>query len=189
MVNSEGNYSENNASQKSDKSKTGRLTMLIILWFVAVLGRDTLSFLPSVEPIIPIAVAVGLIYGAREGALLGGSAYVVSNLFMGSMGIWTFFQAIGGALAGGSAIWFGRVKRPTLSDLVVWSIIGTLLFETSMNVAGGVMGYGPNFFGAGIFAIFGYFITSLPFSVTHVVSNIFFALLCGPLLSLNKSNK
>lgn len=181
------NSPENNNSSEQKKGKTGSFTMFILLWFVAIIGRDAFAFLPSVEPIIPLAVAVGLIYGAEKGALFGGSAYAVSTLFMSGLSPWVLFQAIGGILAGGSAKWFGRVKKPILSDLVVWSIIGTLIFETIMNISGALMGYGPDFFGAGIFSVFAYFITSLPFSITHVVSNIFFALLCVPLLGLNKT--
>jgi energy-coupling factor transport system substrate-specific component len=160
------------------------LTIFLGLLGAAVAGRVAFQWVPSVEPIIPFAVLAGLLFGMKEGFTLGGSAYVISNFFVwGLQGPWTVFQAIGAAGAGLLGGFFGKIKKPTTKDIVVLSVIGTVFFEIVMNVSGPIMGIG--LLGAlGLFSIPLYFLTSLPFSLTHIVSNIFFAAAISPLLKL-----
>lgn len=166
------------------KSEMKSLTIFLGLLGAAVAGRVAFQWVPSVEPIIPFAVLAGLLFGMREGFALGGSAYIISNFFVwGLQGPWTIFQAIGAAGAGLLGGFFGKVKKPKARDLIVLSVAGTVFFEIMMNISGPIMGIG--FLGAlGLLSIPLYFITSLPFSITHIVSNIFFAAALSPLLKL-----
>src|SRR3989338_3467471 len=80
---------------------------------IAALGRIAMEPLPSVEPIIPIAVYVALKKGSEAGMIVGGFAYIVSNIFMnGGLGFWTWMQALGGAGAALFAAGYG--------ELLVW---------------------------------------------------------------------
>lgn len=153
----------------------------------AVAGRVAMQWIPSVEPIIPFAVLAGLLFGAKEGFTLGGSAYIISNFFVwGMQGPWTIFQALGAALAGCFAGIWGKMRSPNWKDIVLLSIAGTILFETIMNISGSLMGIG--LFGAfGLFTIPMYFLTSLPFSLVHIGSNIVFARALAPLLKLRRN--
>ena len=180
-------FSEVQGSKFRDEAKA---TMLFLgLVAAATAGRIALQFVPSVEPIIPFAVLAGLLFGAREGFALGGSAYIMSNFFIwGLQGPWTIFQALGAGLAGMIAGFAGKAKKPTWVDLVVLSVLGTVFFEAIMNISGAFMGIGAGVFGLGLLAIPLYFLTSLPFSLVHIISNVAFALALKPLLKWRKNH-
>ncbi|MDO8627580.1 MAG: hypothetical protein Q7K42_03890 [Candidatus Diapherotrites archaeon] len=155
------------------KSEVKSFAKFVGLFAIAVSGRVALQYVPSVEPIIPLAIIAGLMFGAKEGFSLGAGAYVASNFFVwGLQGPWTLFQALGAGIPGFAAGLFGKFKKPNSNDVVLLSIAGTVFFEALMNLSG-------SFFGIGLFlGILNlplYFLTSLPFSATHIVSNIVFA--------------
>src|SRR3989338_1438231 len=175
--------------------KTGRELKDFALFFgllaASVLGRVALKYvpsgLPSVEPIIPFAVLAGLLFGVKEGFVLGSSAYVVSNFFVpGLQGPWTVFQALGAGLAG----LFGGVHRgfgkPTGKALIALTVFGTLVFELIVNVSGGLLGIG---WFTGLMGLPLFFLTSLPFSAVHTLTNAGFAAFLKPLLSLRKNDE
>ena len=181
---------EDSVRKAKQKREIRGLAIFLAALGAAVLGRVALQWVPSVEPIIPIAVAIGMIYGAKEGFMLGSSAYVISNFFVwGLQGPWTIFQAIGAGLAGALGGIFGRGKSNNWKDLLVWSIIGTVVFEVIVTFAGFGMGIG--LFGSGfwLFLLPVYFATSLPFMAAHIGSNAVFARLFAPLLKLRNKNE
>ncbi|MDD5148035.1 MAG: hypothetical protein PHH08_01060 [Candidatus ainarchaeum sp.] len=170
------------------KSETRSLAIFLSLFSLAVAGRTALQWVPSVEPIIPIAILAGLLFGMKEGFSLGAGAYVVSNFFVwGLQGPWTIFQALGAALAGGMAGAYGKFRKPKTRDIIILSLAGTVLFEIIMNFSGATMGIGL----LGPFSLFTlpiYFAMSAPFSIVHVLSNLVFARALGPLLKLRRQN-
>lgn len=140
-----------------------------LLWivFAAIIGRIALSWVPSVEPVIPLAVFAGLVAGPAYGALIGAAGYFGSNLFMpyGLSAMWWVWQSIGGALAGfiaGVAI-LGR--KPESTDLLLFTAIGTLLFNVVVSVGGSL---GLNV---------GYLMSSAAFIGVHLVTNIVIAII------------
>ncbi len=160
------------------------LTLFLALTGGAVLGRIAFQFVPSVEPVLPFAVLAALVWGPREGFVLGGSAYVISNFFIwGLQGPWTVFQAAGAALAGGLAGMAGPRTHPKPLDLAIWSVVGTLVFEAVVNVGGALSGTALLL---GVLSLPLYFLTSLPFSLIHIASNLVFARLLSPLLKLKE---
>ena len=160
------------------------LAVFLSLLTAAVLGRVALQHVPSVEPIIPLAVLAGMLFGMKEGFTLGGSAYIISNFFVwGLQGPWTVFQALGAALAGTLGGAFGKLKAPSAKDLVIVSIAGTVIFEIIMNISGAAMGLG---LAVGLIGLPLYFLTSLPFSAAHIATNAAFARLFAPLLKLRR---
>jgi len=166
------------------KDELKALALFLALLASAVGGRVALQYVPSVEPIIPLAIIAGLIFGVKEGFLLGGTAYIISNFFIwGMQGPWTIFQAFGAAMPGAFAGIWGKLRIPNWKDVMILSVIGTAFFEMVMNIAGPLMGIGLTI---GLFAIPLYFITSLPFSIVHVGSNAIFARIFSPLLKLRR---
>lgn len=169
----------NSARLRQDSRK---LTIFLGMLGAAVAGRVALQYVPSVEPIIPFAVLAGMLFGMKEGFTLGGSAYIISNFFVwGLQGPWTLFQALGAALAGAMGGAAGKFAPRSGKALIFASIAGTVLFEILMNISGPLMGIGL-FIGA--LSIPLYFLTSLPFSLIHIISNTGFAILLKPLLKL-----
>ncbi len=173
------------------KSELKDLALFLGLLGASIVGRVALKYvpsgLPSVEPILPLAVLAGLLFGVKEGVAFGGSAYLISNFFVpGLQGPWTIFQALGGALAG----LFGGLRKglgkPSGRDLVALTVFSTLAFELVMNVSGGLMGIGLFL---GLWSLPLYFLASLPFSAVHVLTNAGFAALARPLLSLRKNDE
>ncbi|HLC92935.1 MAG TPA: hypothetical protein VJH23_04450 [archaeon] len=150
--------------KKKSVGEIGILTLILIA--VVVRLATNYAYIYSVEPIIPIAVYAGLAYGSEAGILVGLVSYPLSNLFLigGAFGLWSFLQGIGGAIAGWLA---GTAKKVTKSGLVTYTIIGTLIFEVIMNF--------PN-----------QELLVWPFSITHIVSNIVFAIIIGELLVKEK---
>lgn len=136
----------------------------LILLALAILGRvllkvTPLTNIPSVEPIIPIAVFAGLAYGTQAGILVGLLAYPLSNFLLPGefFGLWIIWQAVGGAVAGGLA---GLANKATFNNMLWFTALGTILFELAANI--------PN-----------QDIWSWGFSDVHVISNFIFAALIG----------
>ena len=169
------------------KKELKSLALFSAFFASAVFGRVALQAIPSVEPIIPLAILTGLLFGAKEGATLGAGAYVVSNfLVWGLQGPWTLFQAIGAGGAGLLGGVFGKIKKINSKNFILLSVVGTLFFELIMNFSGGILGIGLL---AGIFSLPLYFLLSLPFSLTHIATNAVFAKVFSPLLKLKEKEK
>jgi len=150
----------------------------------AVAGRVALQHVPSVEPIIPFAILAGLLFGIKEGAVAGSAAYIISNFFVwGLQGPWTIFMALGGGIAGLFGGIAGKYVKPNLKTLVLMTLIGTVIYELIMNISGSLIGIGIL---GGLMAIPIYFITSVPFTLTHIFTNLGFAAVMKPLLKLRR---
>lgn len=164
---------EKDIQQKKINSEVKSTAIFFAMFMAAVLGRVALQWVPSVEPIIPIAILAGLLFGAKEGFSLGFFAYVVSNFFVwGLQGPWTLFQALGAGIPAAGAGLIGKVKQVSKKDFIIMSVAGTIFFEILMNLFGSLFFYGL-FLGALSLPI--YFLTSLPFSIAHIAANAGFA--------------
>ena len=140
----------------------------VFLWLaIAVVGRIFLMPVPSVEPIIPIALMVAVSYGVDSGIMVGVLGYLLSNFFTGYFGEWSIFQMVAGGIAV-CAIYLRPKGFKTNIDLVWLAVVGTILYEITVNFFGG--GFG----GYGLLDIDG-LISAIPFSVTHIISNVVFA--------------
>jgi len=168
------------------------ITSLITL---AVLGRILLQPFPSIEPITFIALLAGSLFGIRKGALVGASSWYLSNFFMfGGQGPWTLVHIGSGIVAG--VLGGIMLKKPTAKKtmdkttlflgprgitthfsvqfdkipLVIKSIIAitisTLIFELAINTMSGLLFYG----------LIISFITAIPFTITHLTSNLILSL-------------
>ena len=160
------------------------LAIFMALITAAVSGRVALQQIPSVEPIIPFAILAGLLFGIKEGAVAGSASYIISNFFVwGLQGPWTIFMALGGGLAGMLGGVAGRYVKPSVKVLVGVTLIGTILYEVLMNISGSLLGIGLI---GGLMGIPLYFLTSAPFTLTHIITNLGFAAVMKPLLKLRR---
>ena len=134
-----------------------------------VAGRAGLQHVPSVEPLIAVAVASGFYFGAKEGILAGTTGYYLSNfLVFGGQGPWTIFQVVGAGLSGLTGALFGKFldgRTAFFSSI----LIGVASFELMVNL--GSLTFA---FSTGGLA---YLISAVPFILTHFASTVGFGLI------------
>lgn len=159
-------HSKHSSPEKESFSKTKKPKIAfetIVLLAIAsriVLKEFPILDIPSLEPVIPLAVLAGTLYGATEGAIVGAFGYVFSNFFIDlgrGFGLWNLPQAIGGGLAG---ILGSISKKAQFLSTIVW---GTIAYELILNI-----------WSADFTIDFGYIGGSLPFSIIHILGNLLF---------------
>ena len=144
--------------------KLEEILIIISLITAGVLGRILLQPLPSVEPITFFAILAGSLFGWKKGAFAGATSWYLSNFFMfGGQGPWTVVHFANGAIAG----FLGGIflQKPGYTKTIIVMIITTIIFEITINLMSGLFFYG----------ILASFITAIPFTITHIVSNILFS--------------
>ncbi len=150
---------------------------LFTLGTAAVAGRVLFQYIPSVETITPFAILAGFELGPIVGFIMGASAFYMSNYFVwGGQGPWTVFQAVAAGCAGATAGLFGKMGRG-LKTLVISLFAGIAIYEIIVNVGGSLIflpavGF-ANYLSV---ALPMYFVTSLPFSIVHLISTLGFGL-------------
>ncbi len=129
----------------------------------AVLGRILMKNIPSAEPIIAFATFYGFVTGNTfKGFLFGSSTFFVSNFFVGGQGIWSIPQSIGAGISGIFGALFSKYSNTRFSFLTA-SLLGCIVYELLVNI------FFAYFWNKGI--VF-FMLTSLPFSLIHIVSTI-----------------
>lgn len=83
------------------------VAVIAVLSSLAAIGRVPVSFLPGVQPTTFLVIASGFVFGPVAGFMVGSTAALVSNFFLGQ-GPWTPWQMFAWGLAGISA---GMLKR------------------------------------------------------------------------------
>ncbi|MFB6144430.1 MAG: hypothetical protein ABEJ98_03925 [Candidatus Nanohaloarchaea archaeon] len=157
--------------EESDTGAAVRATTATAaLTSAGVLGRVALQWNPSVETVLPLAVAAGFYGGARHGFASGATGFFVTNfLVWGGQGPWTVFQCLGAGLGAASAAYLARFSRSG-KFFAAALVVGTTVFELAVN-AGSLL-YMP--FGAASL------LSAAPFIATHYASSLSFgAILYG----------
>lgn len=155
-------------SESSEKISSKTLTATAALTVSGIIGRVLLQHYPSIETVLPVAIAVGFYAGRKQGLVSGLTGFYVTNfLVYGSQGPWTFYQMAGAGLAAVTASYMSKSnsgKKMYFGSLV----LGTAVFEAVINL-------GSVFFsGVGLFSIPAYLLTAVPFALTHLVSTVGF---------------
>jgi energy-coupling factor transport system substrate-specific component len=82
------------------------IALLAALTAIAALGRVPFAALPSIQPTTFMVMLSACVFGPQAGFMVGASAALVSNFFLGQ-GPWTPWQMIGWGLVGaGTAYWY-----------------------------------------------------------------------------------
>lgn len=84
---------------------TREIAVIAVLGAVAALGRVSLSAMPNMQPVTFLVIVSGYVFGARTGFMVGSTAALASNFFLGQ-GPWTPWQMFAWGLAGASAAYF-----------------------------------------------------------------------------------
>ena len=139
-------------------------TATAILTSAGVFGRVALQWNPSIETVLPFAIAAGFYGGARHGFASGAVGFFTTNfLIWGGQGPWTVFQCLGAGIGAASAAYFAKASTSGKSFTAAL-IAGTVVFELSVN-AGSLL-YMP--FGVASLA------AALPFIGVHLASSLSF---------------
>lgn len=117
-----------------DKSSSREISIIAVLAAVAAVGRIPFAFLPGVQPTTFLVISSGFVYGPQAGFMVGSTAALVSNFFLGQ-GPWTPVQMLAWGLAGSMA---GLIKKiyPSvgIKVLCLYSFIWGYLFGWLVNL-------------------------------------------------------
>lgn len=84
------------------------IALLAALSAIAALGRVPFAAIPSVQPTTFIVMLTGCVFGPQAGFMVGASAALVSNFFLGQ-GPWTPWQMIGWGMVGAGTAYIYRL--------------------------------------------------------------------------------
>jgi energy-coupling factor transport system substrate-specific component len=155
--------------QKTSYSLKRKLLLITALTSLGVLGRAAFQFIPSVEPLTPINILTGFLFGPIAGFLSGVSGFYLSNfLVWGGQGPWTIFQCLGAGVAGLLGGMIGKLGKKSRVKFLLSTFIGITAYEIIVTVLMGALFSFP--------LLLFYIITSIPFSIVHLVSSLGFSL-------------
>lgn len=141
-----------------------------LLASVGIVGRIALQTIPSVEPLTPLTLLIGFLLGPIAGFFSGIYGFFVSNFFViGWQGPWTIFQCVGAGFAGLIGGFFGKINKNSRNLFLLSTLLGIISYEIIVTLGGWTLTLG-------LLPITFYFLTSLPFSIVHIVSSMGFSL-------------
>jgi len=110
------------------------IAVIAVLATIAAVGRIPFAALPGIQPTTFTIIVSGFVFGPRAGFMVGSTAALVSNFFLGQ-GPWTPWQMFAWGLAGTSA---GIIKvilpRIGRRGMTVFSFCWGYLFGWIMNL-------------------------------------------------------
>ncbi|WLR53177.1 ECF transporter S component [Bacillus tianshenii] len=153
------------------KQLTAReLVLIALLAAIAAVSRVPFAALPNVQPTSFVIMMTGLVFGAETGFIVGATAALVSNVFLGQ-GPWTPWQMFGWGLMG---LMTGLLKHSWLLKgqygRMVYGFCWGFLFDWIMNMWF-ILGVMKDFTWAVVLSAF---VTSFYFDLAHALSNVFF---------------
>ncbi|MDN5344639.1 MAG: energy-coupling factor transport system substrate-specific component, partial [Clostridia bacterium] len=81
---------------------TREVAVIAMLGTIAAVGRVPFAGLPNIQPTTFMVIISGFVFGSRAGFMVGSTAALVSNFFLGQ-GPWTPWQMFAWGLAGTTA--------------------------------------------------------------------------------------
>jgi energy-coupling factor transport system substrate-specific component len=155
--------------EKVKYSLKRKLLLITLLTTLGVAGRVALQFVPSVEPLTPLSIFLGFLFGPIYGFISGVSGFYASNfLVWGGQGPWTLFQCLGAGLAGFIGGIFGKLGKKSRTKFLISTFIGITIYEIIITISMGAMFLFP--------MLLVYILTSIPFAIVHLVSSLGFSL-------------
>ncbi|MBS3058617.1 MAG: hypothetical protein J4478_04420 [Candidatus Diapherotrites archaeon] len=143
------------------------------------------SLLTAIQPILPIAVLAGILYGASRGIAVGLFAAVASGLLFYSAVYFTgalfFVQAISAIIAGALGGAIAQTKKPSTMEFAGLTVIAVIVFEALNNFLQGTA-YSRL---SGYYYLEG---TALA-SALHIIAAVLLAILLSSLLKQGKDEK
>jgi hypothetical protein len=165
---SEASIFDESSSESGETVSAKTLAVTAALTASGIIGRVALQHYPSIETVLPVAIAIGFYAGKKQGLASGITGFYATNfLVYGGQGPWTFYQMAGAGLAALTASYLSKIssgRKMYLGSLV----LGTVAFEAVINL-------GSLFFsGIGLLSVPAYLLAAVPFALTHLVSTVGF---------------
>ncbi|MDQ5901780.1 MAG: energy-coupling factor transport system substrate-specific component [Patescibacteria group bacterium] len=129
---------------------------------------------PNLEPIMASIMPISKKYALFTTFIFASSSMVLYDFITGYVGLWTWTTAVTYGLVGVGAYFFFRIHKGTVYNFVIFSFIGTIVFD----VITGVL-FAPLF---GV-SMFDALMLQIPFTLIHLLGNIGFAVTVAPLLN------
>lgn len=164
------------------KKRDWTFLQLIALGVVLDIVFKQLPAFTAVQPILPVAVLAGILYGARKGIAVGVfSSIFSSTLFFSASyfsGALLFVQFISAAIAGALGGAVSQSRRPSTSEFVGLTVIAVIVFEAVNNFLQGTS----------FSRLTGYYYLegTMLASALHIVSGVLLAVLMSSLLEKKK---
>lgn len=81
------------------KTSPREIALIAVLAALAAAGRIPFAVLPNIQPVTFMVIVTGFVFGPRAGFMMGSTAALVSNFFLGQ-GPWTPWQMFSWGMAG-----------------------------------------------------------------------------------------
>lgn len=158
--------------------RSPRLSELVLcacMITMAVAGRVLFLWAPGFKPLTGIDIIAGALLGGWNGFLCGSLSALLSDLFFG-IGPWTFFQMLAWGIIGlGAGFIHKCFKKRTIR--IVYALFSGVFFSVFMDIYS-TMAAGSFDFQRYIALL----ITSLPFMVIYMISNVLFVEILYPIM-------
>jgi hypothetical protein len=129
---------------------------------------------PNVEPVMATMMPFSKKWGWLGGSLFSILAILSYDLITGTIGVWSLMTMGAYTLVGGlSGIYF-KNRENTIKNYLVFSIIGTLLYDAITGIGTGMLFFDQSFMVT--------FLGQIPFTLYHLAGNIFLSATVSPLL-------
>jgi len=148
----------------------GKFTLPALVSSAAV-ARAIMAGIPNLEPITAFAMLAGLRYGPIQGFLTGSLALLLSDLYIGLPGPWTFFTFSAFGLVGFISGFLPKSYIKDRKKLATSAAFLTLLYQVIVNSAWPLI-TGQSLLLATIMAI--------PFAAIQIIGNTVIVPLCLP---------
>lgn len=156
-------------------ASTREIAIIAVLGAIAALGRVSLAALPNIQPVTFLVLVSGYVFGARTGFMVGSTAALASNFFLGQ-GPWTPWQMFAWGLAGSSAAYFGAAfPHARKWAMLVFQFIWGYLFGCIMNIWTWTAFISPLSWQSFLAT----YAASIWFDTFHAVGNVLFYLFLG----------
>jgi len=161
---------------QSAAATSKEITLIAALAGVAAVGRVPFAALPGVQPTTFLVIASGYVFGPQAGFMVGATAGLVSNFFLGQ-GSWTPWQMMGWGLVGCSSAYIRRIW-PDISRWAMAFFAGLwgFVFGWIQNLGFWVVYIQPLTLKSFLAA----YAASFFFDLAHAVSNVLLCILFFP---------
>ena len=150
------------------------IIFIAVLAAIAAVSRVPFAPLPSVQPTSFVIIVAALVLGPESGFIVGSTAAIVSNMFLGQ-GPWTPWQMFCWGMMGVTAGLIGRYQwAQNKYWLCVFGFVWGFLFGWIMNLWYVVAYVNPLTVKTFIAA----YVASFYFDLAHALSNVFFLNYC-----------
>ena len=148
-----------------------------VLAALAAAGRILFAPIPSFKPVSAIVIIAGVVFGRRNGFMVGALAALASNFFFGQ-GAWTPWQMYAWGLVGYLAGLLAQTRFfDSLPVVLTYGFISGYLFGLVMNIWS-IVGF---FHTNGLADMLIVYAAAIPFDTTHAVATVvFLAILYAP---------